>query len=118
MPLPRLLRVPPAATVIAILLWMPAAGWAMAGMGQPPGQEPSAGQVLREPASVTEPCAPCLSCPVAPSPQAQSFNLPDGSSGDAGRLGHSADIGAPGLVTTDEPGARLPVRIAYCRWLN
>lgn len=109
-----------ATAALLALLWMPAAGQAMAAMGRHEAmQDTATADTPRGAPEVIQPCVPCLSCPVAPSPAVQSFNQPDGEPRPRGCLqcGVAASSGTC-ANSDDNPVAALPLRIALCRWLN
>ena len=108
------------AAVIALLLWLPTGSHAMATTGRHGADQVTANvQASNSAPELMEPCVPCLSCPAAPSPAAQSFDHPEGESGAGQWLQQSAAHGSAACAQpAGEPVAVLPLRVAYCRWLN
>jgi hypothetical protein len=64
-------------------------------------------------------CMPCAGCYVAPAPVAQGVSAEPGGTNEPAWRVH--DPAQPDTTQTSNPGGwppRLPVRIAYCRWLD
>lgn len=64
-------------------------------------------------------CMPCAGCYVAPAPVAQGGSAKPGHSGEPEWRWHGLTLpDAPRAADTEGWPPRLPVRIAYCRWLD
>lgn len=105
--------------VACLILWVPVAGWAMPGMSKLEIAQAGPAEALQNVTGLTAPCAPCFTCALAPSPTAQSTNQPDGQPRPSRWLEHrtTRSTAASGDAIADAALA-LPLRIAYCRWLN
>lgn len=108
----------PAAALIG--LWLHGGAWAMASMAPKDSTHVTvASDALRSTPDLAEPCHPCMTCPVAPAAIANSCNQPDGQQGTDRwpEAGWHIDHDAFWNRAADGPSA-LPLRIAFCRWLN
>lgn len=64
-------------------------------------------------------CLPCAGCYVAPAPTVQGGSAEPGQSGEPAWRCHSVALSdATRAADTGGWPPRLPVRIAYCRWLD
>lgn len=117
---PEVVRTAGRVCCLALALWLPTVGASpvmMAGHSARPGPDATEGVLAP---GLGEACAPCMACPVMPAPAAQSLRHPDGDTGrpqrtEAPELQRYRDVG---WMRAREPQPVVPMRLAYCRWLN
>lgn len=117
---PEVVRTAGRVCCLTLALWLPTVGASpviMAGHSARVG--PGATERALAP-ELGEACAQCMACPVMPAPAAQSLRHPDGDTGRPQRP-ESPELQASRdscWARAGEAQSAIPMRLAYCRWLN
>ena len=107
---------------VALLAWLMLLGAAAAASPVPVGEEAGAPVVSgMAPSSMpmTSDCMPCAICCMAPAPVTQGFSgQGHGPDAPSWRVNAPHEPRPPGSLRKGGLRACLPMRIAYCRWLD
>lgn len=117
---PEVMRTAAGLCCLALALWLPTVAASPVSMpGHSSSMSPGATEWALAP-KLGEACAPCMACPVMPAPAAQSLRHPHGDTGRPQRPEppELQPCREAGWRRAGESQSAVPMRLAYCRWLN